>query len=211
MLRTVLTSILLVLASAAQAHEVYIERDGNGPAHIYLAEPEHPLPEGGDPAFSYLKAPKLIPATDAAQVRKQGYIEVAVPAGDVRAWDDNVFAPWDEEGKKAGAIYYARAGRSDTRAAMPAEIVPVEPNGTRFLVTRDGKAVPGVDVKIVSPDKWLKTIKSDESGAITVPLREGGRYLLAATIVEEGERDLPGGKVSRVQHITTTTFVVPQG
>ena len=202
-------ALLLALGGAAEAHEVYIERDGNGPARIYLAEPEHPLPEGGDPAFSYLKSPKLVPASTAAQVRKAGYIEVAVPAGDVRAWDDNVFAPWDEEGKKAGAIYYARAGRTETCAAMPAEIVPTQQDGTRFALIRDGKPVPGAGIKIVTPDKWVRTIPTGPDGAIDVPIREKGRYLLAATIKEEGERELPGGKVSIVQHITTTTFVVP--
>lgn len=205
----IVPALLLAPVGIAQAHEVYIERDGGGPARIYLAEPEHPLPDGGDPAFSYLKKPTLVPASTAPQIRKAGYIEVNVPAGDVRAWDDNVFAPWDEEGKKAGAIYYARAGRAETRAAMPAEIVPVESGGTRFTITRDGKPAPGVGVKIVTPEKWLRTIVSDANGTLTVPLREKGRYLLAATIKEERERELPGGKVSIVQHITTTTFVVP--
>ncbi len=206
---SLLPALLLALGGTAQAHEVYIERDDDGPARIYLAEPEHPLPEGGDPAFSYLKAPKLLPASTAPRVRKAGYIEVAVPAGDVRAWDDNVFAPWDEDGKKAGAIYYARAGRADTRAAMPAEIVPVESGGTRFVLIRDGRPVPGAGIKIVTPDKWVRTIPTGANGTIDVPIREKGRYLLATTIEEEGERDLPGGKVSIVQHITTTTFVVP--
>lgn len=41
------------------AHEVWIERDGNGPARIYLGEPAEAVPEGGDPEFPKLKTPTL--------------------------------------------------------------------------------------------------------------------------------------------------------
>ena len=190
-----------------QAHEVYIERDGNGPARIYLAEPEHPLPAGGDPAFPSLKAPRLVPASAAAQVRKAGYIEVAVPEGDVRAWDDNVFAPWDEAGKKAGAIYYARAGRS--RNARRDARRDRARDARRHALRADPRrpSAPGVGHQ----DRHARQmgahhIHRRERRARRAPPRTG-RYLLAATIKEEGERDLPGGKVSIVQHITTTTFV----
>ena len=53
------TSALLAIAclpAMAQAHEVWVERDGAGPARIYLGEPGDPLPEGGDPEFEKLKA-----------------------------------------------------------------------------------------------------------------------------------------------------------
>lgn len=95
---------LTALSTGAQAHEVWVERDGAGPARIYLGEPADVLPQGGDPEFEKLKAPRVVPAANAAQVRKAGYIEVALPAGDVRVIDDTVFAPWGEDGKKEGVI-----------------------------------------------------------------------------------------------------------
>ena len=49
-----------------------IERDGDGPARIYLGEPAEALPEGGDPEFAKLKAPKLLGAAAAAPARKAG-------------------------------------------------------------------------------------------------------------------------------------------
>ena len=51
------TSALLAIAclpAMAQAHEVWVERDGAGPARIYLGEPGDPLPEGGDPDLESL-------------------------------------------------------------------------------------------------------------------------------------------------------------
>ena len=57
---------LIGLTATAQAHEIWVERDGAGPARIYLGEPGDTLPEGGDPEFEKLKSPKLVPATQAA-------------------------------------------------------------------------------------------------------------------------------------------------
>jgi hypothetical protein len=206
MKRLILAALMLGFAGAAQAHEVWIERDGNGPVRIYLGEPGDPLPEGGDPEFVKLKAPKLLAGGDAALVRKAGYLEGAAPAGDVRAWDDTVFAPWDAEGKKEGVVYYARAGRSDPRALLPFEIVPAAAGSGRFVVVRDGKPVAGAKVVVITPDKWSKTMVADAAGAIEVPVREKGRYLLSAT-QKEGAATLPGGAVDAVHRITTTTFV----
>ncbi len=201
---------LLALAGAngAQAHEIWVERDASGPARIYLGEPENPLPEGGDPEFSKLKAPKLVPATNAAMTRKAGYLEVAVPPGDVRATDDAVFAPWGAEGKKESIVYYARAGRSEAKAVMPLEIAPAAPNGDRFVLSRDGKPVAGADIRVITPDKWSKSFKTDAEGAVTVPLKEKGRYLLTASQKDEGSFDTPGGKVAVLHRTATTTFVV---
>jgi hypothetical protein len=206
MKRLILAALLLGACGAAEAHEVWIERDRNGPVRIYLGEPGDVLPEGGDPEFKNLKAPRLLAKPDAALVRKAGYLEAEAPAGDVRAWDDNVFAPWDAEGKKEGVVYYARAGRSDPRAALPFEIVPAAADANRFVVIRDGKPVAGAKVVVVTPDKWSKTMIADASGAVEIPVREKGRYLLSAT-QKEGAATLPGGAVDAVHRITTTTFV----
>lgn len=207
MKRLILAAMMLGFAGTAQAHEVWVERDGNGPVRIYLGEPGDVLPEGGDPEFPKLKAPKLLARADATLVRKAGYIETEAPAGDVRVWDDNVFAPWDAEGKKEGVVYYARAGRSDPRAQLPFEIVPAEAGSNRFVVIRDGKPVAGAKVVVITPDKWSKTFAADSRGSLEIPVREDGRYLLSATVKDAASATLPGGKVDAVHRITTTTFV----
>jgi len=209
MKKLLLSALLLTLPTAAQAHEVWIERDGNGPARIYLGEPAEILPVGGDPEFAKLKAPRVLSAPDAKQARKAGFLEVAVPAGDVHAWDDNVFAPWGPDGKKEGIVYYARAGRADTKAALPFEIAPVTPNDNRFVLLRNGKPVPKTQVTAISPDKWTKTLTSDEAGTITVPVSSAGRYLLTASLKEEGSHATPAGTVATIHRITTTSFVAP--
>jgi len=207
MKKLTIAALLLGAAPAVQAHEVWVERDGSGPARIYLGEPAEVLPEGGDPEFEKLKAPKLVPASTAAQVRKAGYIEVAVPAGDVRVIDDSVFAPWGEEGKKEGVIYYARAGRSETTNAMPLEIAPVKANGNAFALLLDGKPVPAAKITVITPDKWSKSFVGGPDGVVTLPLREKGRYLLSSSREEKGDLSVAGGKVATLYRIATTTFV----
>lgn len=198
---------LLAVAPAVQAHEIWVERDAAGPARIYLGEPAEAMPEGGDPEFAKLKAPRLVPAAQAPQIRKAGYIEVAVPAGDVRLIDDSVFDPWGEEGKKEGVIYYARAGRSETRAALPMEIVPVSPNADSFILLREGKPLPGAKLTVVSPDKWSKVMATDAQGRVTLPLKEKGRYILSASHEQKGDLSLGTAKVATIYHISTLTFV----
>lgn len=198
---------LLAVSAGAAAHDVWIERDGTSPARIYIGEPAEPLPPGGDPEFAKLVAPKLIGAPAGTMTRRAGFLEAAVPAGDVRAWDDSVFQPWGPEGKRESVVYYARAGRAEPRARMPLEITPASVGSDRFVVLRDGKPVAGTKVTIVSPDRWTRVETADEGGAVTVPSRERGRYLLTVSIRDEGAHDTPGGRVAVLHRIATTTFV----
>ncbi|MEC3951329.1 DUF4198 domain-containing protein [Sphingobium sp. HWE2-09] len=198
---------LVGLSSTVDAHEIWVERDGTGPARIYLGEPAEALPEGGDPEFEKLKAPKIVPASKAAQVRKTGYIEVAAPAGDVRVIDDTVFEPWGEEGKKEGVIYYARAGRTQAKAGLPLEIVPTAANADSFTLVRDGKPVPAAKLTVISPDKWSKAFVTDAQGRVALPIKDKGRYILSATQEEKGDLTLANQKVATLYHMATLTFV----
>lgn len=204
-----LAPLMLVFAApGAMAHEVWIERDGAGPARIYLGEPAEPLPAGGDPEFDHLKAPKLVPASSAAMTRKAGYLEVSAPPGDVRAQDDAVFEPWGPADKKEGVAYYARAGRSEAKAAMPFEIVPASAGGDRFVLVRDGKPAADAAITVITPDKWSKTFKTDASGTFALTAREKGRYILTASHKDEAGAVTSQGKVAVLHSITTTTFVI---
>mgnify|MGYP004541680101 CR=1 FL=1 len=75
MRKFLLAALALSIPVAAQAHEVWIERDGAGPARIYLGEPAETQPEGGDPEFPKLKAPRIVTPARATLARKAGFIE----------------------------------------------------------------------------------------------------------------------------------------
>ncbi|TCP37535.1 DUF4198 domain-containing protein [Sphingomonas sp. BK235] len=207
-IKMMLAAMLFVAPALASAHEVWIERDGDGPARIYLGEPGEPKPAGGDPEFAKLKAPKLLPATAAAMTRKAGYLEVAVPRGDVRAWDDNVFAPWGPEGKREAVVYYARAGRSGAGATMPLEIAPVSAAANSFVVTRAGQPLTNHDVTHITPQRVTRTLKTDAQGVVALTSAEPGRHLLSAATKDEGKVTVGGSTVQTLHRITTTTFTV---
>lgn len=202
-------ALLLCLSGAAEAHEVWIERDGDGPARIYLGEPAEAMPVGGDPEFAKLTAPKLLSAPGARLERKAGFLEAAVPAGDVRAWDDNVFQPWGEAGSRQSVVYYARAGRSEPRAALPFEFVPVTAGGDRFRLVRDGKPVAATEVTLIAPDKATTKLATDARGEVAAPVAGKGRYLLTAALEDKGAHSTPAGPVAVLHRITTISFVAP--
>lgn len=200
--------LLGMVSGTAQAHEVWVERDGSGPARIYLGEPAQRLPEGGDPEFGNLKSPRIVPASTAPQRRKAGYIEVAVPAGDVRVTDDTVFAPWGKDGAREAVIYYARAGRSEAGTVLPYEIAPLAAGGDRFALVAGGKPVSGASITVIAPDKTTETLTAGADGAVQVMRKTPGRYILTATQVDTGKLRVVAGPVAKLHHIATTSFVI---
>lgn len=207
-MRTLALILALVTPAGADAHEIWVERDAAGPARIYLGEPAEALPPGGDPEFARLVAPRIVGQANAKLERKAGYLEAAVPAGDVRVTDDSVFAPWGEEGAKEGVVYYARAGRADTASRMPYEIAPLTAGGTRFALLRGGRPVPAAKITVITPARQSVELTADAEGAVTVPVAAKGRYLLTAAQPETGKLRVAGGPVDKLHHIATTSFVV---
>lgn len=202
------------LASPATAHEVWIERDGNAPARIYLGESAEAVPESGDPEFPKLKTPTLFAENrdrPAPLVRRANHIEAAVSApGDVRLIDDNVFAPWEAEGGKwEGVVYYARAGRTEPKSVLDLEVSPVAANSDSFIVNWLGKPLPGAKVIVINADRWQKSFAADAEGRIAVPVTAPGRYLLSVSHDVEGPRTLGGKTVAKTIHVSTLTFVAP--
>ena len=161
-----------------------------------------------------LTAPRLIAAgavKPVALVRRANHIEAAVTGtGDVRLTDDNVFTPWEAEGGKwEGVVYYARAGRTETRSALDLEIVPTAAGADSFVVNWLGKPLPGAKVTVINADRWQKSVAANDQGRIDVPVTGTGRYLLSISHDVEGARTLGGKEVAKTYHISTLTFVAP--
>lgn len=200
--------IALAVPVTAKAHEVWVERDGAGPARIYLGEPAEAMPAGGDPEFKNLTVPRIVGQNATRQVRRAGFIEVDVAPGDVRVTDDSVFKPWGDPGAREGVVYYARAGRSGPATQMAYEIAPVAVGSNRFALRHNGKAVGGAKLTLVTPERRSIELTADGDGSVDVPVAGKGRYLLTAAQVETGKLRVAGGAVDKLHHIATTTFVV---
>ncbi len=203
---------LSAVASAAGAHEVWVERHNPGAARVYLGEPAEPVPAAGDPEFPKLTAPKVFtgdPSKPAVLTRKANHIEAAVGPGDVRVQDSAIFKPWKTSDGLTAGIFYGRAGREETRTLLPLEIAPVTAGGDTFVVVFRGRPAPGATVTVVNPERWTKTFAADDAGRVAIPVQASGRYLLGVTYSEKGAATVEGEAVAKVVHISTLTFNQP--
>jgi Nickel uptake substrate-specific transmembrane region. len=205
-----LAGLALALPLPAAAHEIWVERDAHGPARIYLGEPAEVVPEAGDPEFHRLQNPQLLATGGKAVtlVRRANHIEAAVPGkGDVRVKDDTVFAPWKSGEQMQGAIFYARAGRAETKGTLDLELVPVRANGDRFTLLFRGEPVKDVKVHVIAPDRSEQEIATDAQGQIDIPQQGKGRYIAAASHTEQAAATIGGQPVDSVMHVSTISFV----
>lgn len=201
---------LSCLSLSAQAHEIWIERDGqSGPVRIYFGEPA----EGPDQEeLGRLKHFDLKGAQGQAEAAtRQGNHLVAPLKAQGDAWlsDNQVFEPWQGEDKRYEAVsYYARAGRSSTAPRLGFELVPVAAHSNTLTVMFRDKPLADAEVTVIGPDKKQDTLKSDAQGRITLPAPGAGRHIVVASYPEAVQQQVGGKPVSVMHHISTLTFAV---
>lgn len=97
----------LALASislSAQAHEIWIERDGSGPVRIFFGEPAQDALDHGEDEIKRVVKPNVFGTAGKAGPLQRGTEFLTAPlAGSGDAWlsDDSVFEPW--KGKPAAS------------------------------------------------------------------------------------------------------------
>ncbi|APO96053.1 MULTISPECIES: DUF4198 domain-containing protein [Xanthomonas] len=204
----------LALASislSAQAHEIWIERDGSGPVRIFFGEPAQETLDHGQDEIKRVVKPSVFGTAGKAGALTRGNDFLAAPlagAGDAWLSDDSVFEPWKgEAGGFETVSYYARAGRSTPAAKLDLELVPTTANGSTLTVLYRNKPLPKAEVTVIDPQKWQKTLTSDDKGRVTLPALRAGRHILVVNNKEPVTREIAGKQVSMVHHISTLTFV----
>ncbi|MEA5125473.1 DUF4198 domain-containing protein [Xanthomonas floridensis] len=203
----------LVLASislSAQAHEIWIERDGSGPVRIYFGEPAQETLDHGQDEIKRVVKPSVFGTAGKAGALQRGSEFLTAPlSGSGDAWlsDDSVFEPWKGEAGGFEAVsYYARAGRATTSAKLDLELVPTTANGNTLTVLYRNKPLPKAEVTVIDPQKWQKTLTSDAKGQVTLPTLRAGRHILVVNTKEPVKREIAGKQVTLVHHISTLTF-----
>lgn len=216
-------SLVLALASTwAAAHEVWLERDANGPVRVYLGEPGEP--DSGD-AINKLKNSLVFTDTKAkpSVISQQAdHWQAAVTqAGDVRLFTDSVWAPWetggsawwefwqDDNSQMQGAILEARAGREQTQAKLNFELVPTSPGSNQFTAYFQGATLVNHSVELRSPAGDMIEVKTDSKGNFTVATKASGRYLLSSSHTVPVTAMHSGQQVQSLLYITSLTFVAP--
>jgi len=205
----------LSLINTAQAHYVWLEREGEGPAYAYFGEWVDDIREKAGGLLDRIKAPRAFLGESTTSLpikRHEDKLEIVVKGqGDLRLVE-NSMAPRDdaEKGGRTKTIYYAKAGRSETVSKLDLELVPTEANGNRFVLLFFGSPLPKAELTIIGPPKWEKPLTTNEQGRVTLPTPWAGRYVLEVIYFEEK----PGGgdeKFDRTRHISSLSFTQQSG
>ena len=208
--------LLLALSETAQAHFLWLERDGDGPARAYFGEWIDDIREKTGGLLDRFKAPRAYLGTSTEPLpvkRNDNNLEInAKGRGDVRFVDSSVPAREDKE--KGGAtktIYYAKAGRTETAAKLDLELVPTTADGNTFVLIFSGAPLPKAELTIIGPSKWEKPLVTDEQGRVTLPTPWAGRYVLEVTHFDEKAGGSGEEKFNRTRHISSLSFVQQSG
>ncbi|NQY89925.1 MAG: nickel uptake transporter family protein [Colwellia sp.] len=219
---TLFTTLLAIASLQVNAHEVWLERDDNGPVRVYLGEPGQP--DSGDKINKlagsqvFTTDREVIAPLNQADDHWQAQVN---SDGDVRLFSNSVWQPWsiDEtpwwqfwkstDEKLQGAILQARAGRSETTAKLSYELVPVSENGNTFTALFNGEPQANKVVILLSPSKKEIELTTDVKGQVTLDIAEQGRFLLSSVHTIDTDAMHSGKQVVSLMYITSLTFVAP--
>jgi len=209
-------AIALLVVGSAQAHFVWSERDGEGPARAYFGEWADDLREKTGRALDRIKSPQAF-LTSPQQLltieRRDDQLEIAINgSGDVRLIESGL-PPRDDAraGGKSRTVFYAKVGRSETAGKLGLELVPVATDGTTFVLMFRGTPPPKTSVTVYGPPKWEKPLRTNDQGQITVPTPWSGRYVLEVAYVDEKSGEIDGVKFDWTRHVSNLSFVQPDG
>src|SRR5262245_52563283 len=219
MLTFQLTSIailILSLINTAQAHYVWVEREGEGPAYGYFGEWVDDIREKAGGLLDRIKSPRAFLGNSTTPLpikRHEDKLEIEVKGkGDLRLVENSV-PPRDdaEKGGKTRTIYYAKAGRAETTAKLDLELVPTTADGNTLVLLFYGVPLAKTEVTVIGPPKWEKHLTTDDQGRIDMPTPWSGRYVLEVTHFEANAAISDNAKFDCPRHITSLSFVQPKG
>ena len=207
---------MVCMVGAAQAHFVWLEYDGNGPARAYFGEWAEDVREKTGGALDRIKTPHAFVASSQDPLpieRRADHLEIALKSdGDIRLIESGM-PPRDNqrEGGKTRTVFYATAGRSETMGKLDLELVPTTANSNTFVLLFRGAPLAKTNVTVLGPPKWEKPLRTDEQGRITVPAPWAGRYVLTVVYVEDKAGNAGSENFDRTRHVATLSFVQPDG
>jgi hypothetical protein len=219
--RILVSSLLLLTTLQISAHEVWLEQDKSGSVRVYLGEPG--VPDTGN------KIDKLagshVFTTDTNDIAPLNQLNDHWQAninddGDVRLFTESVWQPWainenpwwnfwaSDDEHFQGAILQARAGRNETTAKLNFELVPVTTNGNVFTAIFEEKPLANQAVELLSPNKKMIELLTDDNGQLTVSSEEKGRFILSSVHTVDKKAMHSGKQVDSLMYITSLSFVV---
>lgn len=201
-----LALLLATVSGIAQAHYLWIERDGAA-AKVYFGEWQSDLREDDG---KVMKAIQGITAFDKDKKpltldRKFDHFVIAQPGkGDVRVFDEVMH-------RSSKVVYDIKYGRSETAGVSGFELVPVAAGSNTLTLMLDGKPLPKTEVVVFGPPKWEKAYTSDDAGKLTIETPWKGYYVIRASYDDDSAGEFEGKKFDKIINVSITSFDVAQG
>ncbi len=215
-MKYLLTFILLLLTSSiAQAHSIWLEKDGAESVKVYFGYWHRDLREESAKLKSFTSAKIFL--TDQQQAVKIQLQENSLQANintsnDVRFIQDSR-PPRESKrtGKFSKTYFYAKLGRTETKEAMAFEMVPIVSGGNQFTVLLNGEPLSKAKVTVYGPPKWQQNLRSDKDGKVTINTPWSGTYIIRTSHKIKPEDGKTTLEKPMIRHAFTGTIYVKDG
>ncbi|NUN92812.1 MAG: DUF4198 domain-containing protein [Verrucomicrobiae bacterium] len=213
--------LFLGALSAAQAHFLWIESETPTEAKVYYGEFAEGLREkagakleerGACRVFldraqqpeSPLSCSKMEDHFLARFQSANGWILVQDLEGEVKDWRKHSLGI-------VKPVYYARAAvanrASAPHAKMTLDILPEANALQRLQVLFRDKPLPGAKVAVYAPNSWMRELRTDSEGRVTISTPWSGRYVVEVIHKENRRGEWRGKAYEAIRHRATFSHV----
>jgi uncharacterized GH25 family protein len=222
-----LAAALVLAATPAHAHQIWIEQDAKGVAKLYFGEFAANLREDSPGLLDKLtglvvrllsaKGERPVTATRTATAFT---LDGRAAAGESLVAEEGAYPGWEDKSSgKVVKTVWSPAARfvSDWKVQAPVLTLDIVPTGTEgeVQVVFRGKPLAKAEVEIVARSGWQRTIESDAEGKVKVALPWKGPYLVVVHHEDKtaGKRKGPKGDEAydAASFVTTLSFATRKG
>lgn len=200
---------------AAQAHQIWLERDGST-VRAYFGEPVENLRERSGGLLDRIRGVRILteePSRALPVQREADHLQAVLPPGqgDARLVEESLPPYGRSPDQRTKPVMLAREGRTETRGLMELELVPATPGGSTFTLLLHGQPLPRADVTVVAPPRWERRLHTNAEGKVTFATPWAGRYVAEAVHTEDRAGGSGDEAYAKRRLVSTLSFVVTGG
>ena len=203
--------VLMMLMATSQvfAHNVWLERDGQGPVRVYFGHYDTGTVERTGGRLDIIKAETLLPAGSLQErQRLQDHIALSVSTpGDVALVEATMPRKSRTKQEIIRNIFMARCGNAQTVALLDLDLVPQTPNSNRFNLLLKGQPLAKTEITVYDPDRAKKVYTTDAVGQVVIDTKTSGQYLLLAASVLDSSGTVNDIPFDKTRYILSLSFV----
>eukprot|EP01155_Anaeramoeba_flamelloides_P023648 Anaeramoba_flamelloidesa807978_25.p1 GENE.a807978_25~~a807978_25.p1 ORF type:complete len:214 (-),score=5.72 a807978_25:298-939(-) len=203
--------VLMVLITTSQvyAHNVWLERDGQGPVRVYFGHYENGVVEKTGGRLDIIKAETVLPSGALVlRQRLQDHIALTVGSGGDVALEEATM-PRKSRTKQEilRNVFMARCGNSQTIALLNLDLVPEIANGNTFKLLLEGEPLANTEITVYDPERAKQLYTTDAAGRVVIDTQTSGRYLLVTSSVLNRSGTVNDIPFDKTRYILSLSFV----